>query len=846
MGQMGFDDVEEAFGDQADQKSGEEAALDALYEVELVYRMVADFTYDWEYWENPDGTLRYVSPSCERITGYPAQQFLADPDLLVKLILPEDRQAWFQHLRRAESRQPGEVEFRIRRQDGEIRWIEHTCQPVSDPKGIFLGHRGSNRDITERKRAEEELHNHRVRLEQMVSERASELTKANAALVDEIAERQRTERELRRSEERYALAQRAAKIGSWDWNIRTGALHWSDQIEPIFGFKRGEFGATYQAFLDCIHPQDRQHVMDAVNACVRDGADYAIEHRIVWPDGTVRWVSEVGDVVRDESGQAIRMLGIVRDITERIKAQETHARMAAIIASSDDAIISKALDGTILSWNAGAERIYGYSAEEVLGQHISVLSPPDQIDEIAGILERLKQGEHVAHFETERIRKDGSRIQVSLNISPIEDRAGRVIGASTISRDITQRKQAERALQAAKEAAEAARREEAKRRQEAERRRQIAESLGEVIRVLNSNRTLQEVLDYIAVRASQLLDTRAVGIYSMQSETGALSIQATRGLLITYVAGVEIPIGQGALREAMVTRRPVVVPDLAAGPDNPAWHAEREADIGPWVRVYRALLAVPIIVQGEIYGGMLLYYAQPRTLSDEEVDLAVAFGDQVALALENARLRDRAEQAATAAERDRLARELHDAVTQTLFSTSLIAEALPRVWDQNPKEGRRGLQELRRLTRGAAAEMRTMLVELRPAALTEKPLSELVRHLVEAVTSRTQVPIDLTIEGNCVLPPDVQIALYRTAQEALNNVAKHSGASQTSVKVRCDPAQAELRIRDNGCGFDPADILPDRFGVKIMHERVEAIGAQLQIDSRPGRGTEIVVRWPDR
>jgi signal transduction histidine kinase len=332
----------------------------------------------------------------------------------------------------------------------------------------------------------------------------------------------------------------------------------------------------------------------------------------------------------------------------------------------------------------------------------------------------------------------------------------------------------------------------------------------------------------------------------MESETGALSVQATRGLLITYVAGVEIPIGQGALREAMVTRRPVVVPDLVAAPDSPAWHAERQAGIDPWARVYQALLAVPIIVQAEIYGGMLLYYAQPRTLSEEEVGLAVAFGAQVALAIENARLRDQVEQAATTAERDRLARELHDAVTQTLFSASLIAEALPRVWEQNPEEGRRGLQELRRLTRGAAAEMRTMLVELRPAALTEKPLGELVRHLTEAMTSRTQVPIDLTIEGNCVLPPDVQIALYRIAQETLNNVAKHSGASQTSVQVHCDPAQAELRIRDNGCGFDPADILPDRFGVGIMHERVDAIGAQLQIDSQPGHGTEVVVQWSNR
>jgi PAS domain S-box-containing protein len=134
-------------------------------------------------------------------------------------------------------------------------------------------------------------------------------------------ERKQAEEALRRSEERYALAQRAANIGSWDWNILTGELVWSDQIEPIFGFGRGEFGATYQAFLECVHSEDRQHVIDSVNACVEQGKDYAIEHRIVWPDKTVRWVSEIGNVVRDEKGRAIRMLGVVQDITERKDAE---------------------------------------------------------------------------------------------------------------------------------------------------------------------------------------------------------------------------------------------------------------------------------------------------------------------------------------------------------------------------------------------------------------------------------------------------------------------------------------------------------------------------------------------
>ncbi|UCE75072.1 MAG: PAS domain S-box protein [Methanomassiliicoccales archaeon] len=133
----------------------------------------------------------------------------------------------------------------------------------------------------------------------------------------DITERKRTEEALKLSEERYALAQRAANIGSWDWNIQTGDLKWSETIEPMFGFDRGEFGATYEAFLDRVHPEDRQFVMDSVDACIEEGKEYTIEHRIVWPDGTIRWVSESGDVIRDRKKEAIRMLGIVRDITEQ-------------------------------------------------------------------------------------------------------------------------------------------------------------------------------------------------------------------------------------------------------------------------------------------------------------------------------------------------------------------------------------------------------------------------------------------------------------------------------------------------------------------------------------------------
>lgn len=148
----------------------------------------------------------------------------------------------------------------------------------------------------------------------------------SARLIGEIIERKKTEEALRYSEERCALAQRAANIGSWDWDIRTGNLEWSQEIEPMFGFSRGEFGRTYKAFLECVHPDDRQFVVESVDACIEKGKDYDIEHRIIWPDGTIRWVSETGGVMRDENNKAIRMLGVVRDITLRKKAEEVLKR----------------------------------------------------------------------------------------------------------------------------------------------------------------------------------------------------------------------------------------------------------------------------------------------------------------------------------------------------------------------------------------------------------------------------------------------------------------------------------------------------------------------------------------
>jgi len=206
----------------------------------------------------------------------------------------------------------------------------------------------------------------------------------------------------------------------------------------------------------------------------------------------------------------------------------------------------------------------------------------------------------------------------------------------------------------------------------------------------------------------------------------------------------------------------------------------------------------------------------------------------------------RAQALAVLEERQRLARDLHDAVSQTLWAASIIAEVLPALWNKDQEDGQRSLEHLRRLTQGALAEMRTLLLELRPAALVETKLNDLLLQLAQAMMGREKVTITLDMDDGCALPADVQVSIYRIAQEALNNIAKHSQASQVKMTLRSTPTWVNLHIQDNGLGFDPKMISPRQLGLEIMRERAQAIHAQLNISSEIGQGTEIFVEWPDR
>ncbi len=322
-----------------------------------------------------------------------------------------------------------------------------------------------------------------------------------------------------------------------------------------------------------------------------------------------------------------------------------------------------------------------------------------------------------------------------------------------------------------------------------------------------------------------------------EAEEAYLHVMAFRGLPPTFADfGDRLPLRQSAAGVAGRRAEPVIW-TLAELPTESAI-SERLATLG-----VEQIIAIPLMAKGRLVGSLNLSTKQSRTYPPEQIALLKTIGQQIGVAVENAYLYEQAEQTAIAAERSRLARELHDAVTQTLFSANLIADVIPRIWKRNPEEGLQNLEELRQLTRGALAEMRTLLLEMRPESLERSDIKSLLNQLADAFIGRVRVPVSLDIQGDCELAHEVKLVFYRVAQEALNNIAKHSGARQVELHLECQPDQMNLIIKDDGLGFDADTITPDHMGIVIMHERANSIGASLKIESQLGQGTTVELDW---
>src|SRR5271168_1791277 len=242
-------------------------------------------------------------------------------------------------------------------------------------------------------------------------------------------------------------AQRLAEFGSWQWDPSTDAVTWSAELYRMAGYDPTLPAPSFKDHDRFFTPESWDQLNQNVEAALRTGAPYKLDLEAVRPDGTKLWVTSRGEAVYDGGGRPVQLRGTIQNITERKRAEEARIRHAAIVKSSHDAIISTDLNGIIQSWNAGAQRLYGLTEAEAVGQSITIVIPPDLFDEQSKIRERLRAGEHLEHYETLRVANGGRKLNVSLTLSPIRDSVGRIVGISKIAHDITHRKATEASLE---------------------------------------------------------------------------------------------------------------------------------------------------------------------------------------------------------------------------------------------------------------------------------------------------------------------------------------------------------------------------------------------------------------
>ncbi|MHC4174186.1 MAG: PAS domain-containing protein [Planctomycetota bacterium] len=672
---------------------------------------------------------------------------------------------------------------------------------------------------------------------------------------------------LKRSEERYALAQRAANIGSWDWDIGTGELVWSEQIEPMFGFGRGEFGVTYEAFLGCVHPEDRQHVVDSVNACIEQGKDYAIEHRIVWPDGTVRWISETGDVIRDENGKAIRMVGIVQDITER-KNVEIRQRLAGRILES----LSREV--------AGLEAIR------------DVVALVKEFSGFKAVGIRLHEGDDFPYFETKGFSegfvqaenylcvrdKNGKQIYDSQGNRVLECMCGNVLsgrtdptfpffteGGSFWTNSTTKLLTCTR-----------------------------PEDLQVPVRS-HCNKAGYESVALIPLRSGdqvvgllQLNDTRP-GRFTTEMIRFLEEIGASIGIALARIRAEEdvkniakFP-SENPNPVLRVTKDGVLLyANAASGPLLTEWGckvgqivpykwcqtvsevflsgAGKRIEIEHGDRIFSFMVA-PVIEANyvNLYGRDITERKQAeedlrkhRQHLEELVQARTAeLTEANRKLLQEIEERKRLEKDIlniSEQEQQRIGRELHDSIGQQFTGIAFMMKVLEQRLASKFSDEATDAAEITKLVKQAMDQTRWLAKGLHPVDLDAGSLMPALQEF--AATTEHLFGICCTFKCDKPIPIDdaaVAVHLYRIAQEAVTNAIKHGGAKNIQIELAYDGDNSVLVVRSDGLDF------PMRFekrgtgiGLQIMDHRVDIIGGSLDIHKASEGGTIVTCTFPNK
>ncbi len=508
--------------------------------------------------------------------------------------------------------------------------------------------------------------------------------------------------------------------------------------------------------------------------------------------------------------------------------------------ASDGMLISDLATGRLLVANPASVQMHGYSPEAFSHLRLQDLVHPNSLQLFNDFTRVIGRGE-VFEALAQHLTADNSLISVEWRAVaiPLHNRLCALSLLRNVSKWIEMEHQ---------------------RHQRVGVRSREQNTLLEISQTLASTLELQPMV--ILEQLGQLIKYTHASLFSIKdSSLIALAVRGKKNFTQAIPFNIRLS-GKKTLATIFPGNRPNRITDIwSSEPSAIFLRMLMDKDAASLLEGVQSWMWVPLSVKNRIIGGMGIAHVKRDFFTAHHADLALNIANLAAVTMVNAELYEQAQALAALQERQRLARSLHDAVNQSLFSAGMIAEVLPRLWDRDQVEARKSLEDLRRLTRGAQAEMRAMLAELRPSVLADSSLGDLLRQLADAFTGRTNIPVSVNITGEEVLPSGLQVVLYRICQEGLNNIAKHADAKQVEIDVHyvmgiqqvsslttASPGSInslEMHIRDDGRGFDLERLsTPGHYGVDMMRERAEGIGAELLISSQSGQGTEVTLRWP--
>ena len=765
--------------------SNVKVANELLKESEERYRVIADSTCDWENWVGLDGELLWVNQAVEMFTGYSQEEYVLLPDRLKQIIWDGDRDrilSLFKNgLRQRQS--ANDIEFQIRRKDGALKWVSVSCQPMYTETGECLGLRSSIRDISKRKL---------------------------------------TEKALQESEEHFRRAIAEASVDAIYTVDQNGTIvFWNKAATKLFGYEENEaLGRSNTMLLPKrLKEADSKARKQLLGTGVYSFKDKLNESVAVRKDGT-EFPVEI--TISDwKANDRQYFTAILRDITERKQHEEAikerEERFRTITESSTDAIITTDSSGKILYWNKAAEKIYGYTGNEIMGKSIELLRPEGK-----RLIDRKNRARFISTGHSRYIgktvdgfavRKDGTEFLTETSTSCWKEKGQ--IFFSGIVRDITERKQAEKALQQEKYFSDT-----------------VINSLPGVFYILDEqgnfirwNKNLEAVTGY-AAKELQCINN----LSTIHTDDRALIASKMKDVFTN---------GQAEVEAKLLGRHGKVSHYLFTG--------IRMAIAG---QTYLVGVGIDLIERKRLERKLqkshdeLEKKVKQRTAELREANEKLRISQEYLKKFAGMLLSAREE------ERKNISTTLHDELGSLAISVaSPISVAREECKENNKQATFKALEQAQAALRKAVEDLRRLAVDLRPPNLEIVGLTAALTDYFNVIKKHSTLKITFRNDlAKKKIPEDRAIVIYRVIQETLTNITKHAKAQKVSVSLYADKSKVHLDITDDGVGFDIDKIYVKKGRLKIgitgMRERVESMGGEFSITSAPKRGTQLKVVFP--